>query len=105
MKVSLLSVLLFLSGMVKATNYYVDASTTSAIQNGTLASPWKTLSQVSSNMSSFVAGDIISFKKGGTYPGQLVVNRSGAAETQSHSIHMELEMHLFFPEQAAGYLT
>ncbi len=79
MKVSLLSVLLFLSGMVKATNYYVDASATSAIQNGTLASPWKTLSQVSSNMSSFVAGDIISFKKGGTYPGQLVVNRSGAA--------------------------
>lgn len=79
MKFSFLTILLFLAGITHATNYYVDASTTLTTQNGSLASPWKTLSQVNSNMSSFLPGDIISFKKGGTYPGQLNVNRSGSA--------------------------
>lgn len=61
-----------------ATNYYVD-STATGTQNGSFANPWKTLSQVQSNMSLFQPGDIISFKKGYSYSGQLTISRSGTA--------------------------
>ncbi len=75
----MLLVLVFLTCITNATNFYVDASTTSSTQNGTLANPWKTLSQVQSNMSSFNPGDIISFKRGGTYAGTFTISRSGTA--------------------------
>lgn len=79
MKFSILSFILLLSLNSFATNYYVDASTTATTQNGSQTNPWKTLSQVQSNMSSFRAGDIISFKKSGTYSGQFNVSCSGTA--------------------------
>ena len=79
MKFTLLSILFFITGVAHAANYYVDASTTLATQNGSLANPWKSMSQVNSNMSLFQPGDVISFKRGGTYPGQLTVNRSGTS--------------------------
>jgi hypothetical protein len=79
MKFYILSMLLLLTGIANATNYYVDASTTATVQNGGATTPWKTLNQVNSNMSLFNPGDVISFKKGLTYTGQLTVNRSGAA--------------------------
>ncbi len=75
----LFTVMIFITGVIQATNFYVDASTTSSTQNGTLANPWKTLSQVQSNMSSFNPGDIISFKRGGTYPGTFTISRSGTS--------------------------
>ncbi len=79
MRLFLSLLLLLLTGITQATNFYVDASTTSATQNGSLSSPWKTLSQVYSNRSQINAGDFISFKRGGTYPGQLIFDRSGTA--------------------------
>ena len=62
-----------------ANNFYVDASTVSTTQNGSLANPWKTLSQVNANMSLFKPGDIISFKRGVLYNGQLNVACSGSS--------------------------
>ncbi len=60
-----------------ATTYYVDPSSASGTANGQLATPWKTLAQVSSNMGSFQPGDFILFKRGETFSGTLTVSRSG----------------------------
>ncbi len=79
LKVLLLTVMISFFGMANATNYYVDASTTSSTQNGSLLTPWKSLSQVTNNMSLFIPGDVISFKKGEVYSGQFNFTRSGTA--------------------------
>lgn len=79
MKTTLVIAMTIIVMSAKATIFYVDASTTSSTQNGTVANPWKTLSQVNSNMSSFNPGDFILFKRGGTYSGTLTVSRSGTA--------------------------
>lgn len=68
-----------LGGIAKATNYYVDPSSTASTATGAQATPWKTLSQVQSKMSSFVAGDIIYFKKGQVFSGSLDIRCSGTA--------------------------
>jgi len=79
MKNILLIFFLVLTNFVNATNFYVDSSTTLTTQNGSISTPWKTLTQVNSNMSLFQPGDIISFRKGYSYSGQLTVTRSGTA--------------------------
>ncbi len=79
LKALLLSVMIAFFGIANATNYYVDASTTASSQNGSLLTPWKSISQVTSNMNLFMPGDIISFKKGESYSGQLNFARSGTA--------------------------
>ncbi len=79
MRLSLFLLLLCFAGIAKATNYYVDPSSTSSTANGSQATPWKTLSQVQSNMNSFQPGDFIYFKKGQTFPGTLDIKRSGTA--------------------------
>jgi len=59
--------------------YYVSSSYTGSVSNGGQTTPWKTLSQVQSAMSSFQAGDAIRFKCGDTFSGTLTVNKSGTA--------------------------
>ncbi|MEO6669146.1 MAG: T9SS type A sorting domain-containing protein [Ferruginibacter sp.] len=75
----LLGMFLFIAGIAKATNYYVDPSSTASTQNGALATPWRTLSQVQSAMNSFVAGDFIYFKRGETFSGSLNITKNGTA--------------------------
>ena len=75
----MLFAILSIATIAQATNYYVDASTTSSTQNGSLANPWKTLSQVSNNMSLFQPGDFILFKRGQTFTGTLYPTRRGTA--------------------------
>ncbi len=79
LKSYLLAALLFLAGISNAATYYVDASSTVSTANGQQATPWKTLSQVQSAMSSFQPGDFILFKKGTTYTGSLNCSKSGTA--------------------------
>ncbi len=74
-----LVVMLFIAGISHATNYYVDPSSTSSTANGAQTTPWKTLSQVQSAMSSFQPGDFIYFKKGQTFNGTLNFTKSGTA--------------------------
>jgi hypothetical protein len=64
---------------VTGNHYYVDPSSGSSFATGSLETPWKTLSQVQVNMSLFNPGDIISFKKGQTFPGTFTISRSGTA--------------------------
>ncbi len=62
---------MFLSCELKATVYYVDATSGSDSNNGTSAtSAWKTLTKVNNTSSSFVAGDSILFKQGETWKGE-----------------------------------
>jgi hypothetical protein len=58
--------------------YYVDAASGSDGATGTSPSAaWKTLAKVS--LAQLKAGDVVAFKRGGTYPGKLIVQRSGTA--------------------------
>jgi len=60
-----------------ATNFYVDPSSTSTTANGTLLTPWKTISQVNAGTGALNPGDTVFFKRGQTYTGRLVTGRSG----------------------------
>lgn len=60
------------------TNYYVDPSSTSSLQDGSVNHPWKTLVQVNSNMDRFNPGDNIYFKKGQNFTGKLIISCSGS---------------------------
>lgn len=67
---------------VQAANYYVDSASGNDSQAGTSESaPWKTLSKLHSM--NFQPGDVISFKKGGTWDGPLVINDSGSSSDVS----------------------
>lgn len=77
--VLLLFIFLTIVGQVKATNYYVDPSSTSSTQNGGINSPWKSLASVNSNMYLFKPGDSIFFKRGQTFIGNLNITQSGSA--------------------------
>jgi hypothetical protein len=57
--------------------YYVDSVNGSDTNSGTTPSnPWKTLSPV--NAKKFSPGSVISFKRGSSWTGSLVINESGA---------------------------
>ncbi|MGC8751734.1 T9SS type A sorting domain-containing protein [Hydrotalea sp.] len=75
----LLFIFLTIVSQLKATNYYVDPSSTASTQNGAFNTPWKSLSSVNSNMYSFKAGDTIFFKRGQTFVGNLNITVSGSA--------------------------
>lgn len=64
---------------VKATNYYVDPSSTASIANGSMAYPWKTIAEVNNGSGNIYPGDTVFFKRGQTYTGRLNINRSGTA--------------------------
>lgn len=59
--------------------YYVSSSYMGATSNGGQTTPWKTISQVNSNMNIFQPGDSILFKKGDTFTGRLNITKVGAA--------------------------
>ena len=74
--------LLFLAAsppsVLEAATYYVDATSGTDANNGTsTATPWKTLTKV--NTPTYVAGDVILFKTGETWSGQLTPKGSGNA--------------------------
>lgn len=79
MKTLSIAVCLLLTVAAESATYYVDPSSTSSTANGSLATPWKTLAQVQSNMSLFQPGDFILFKRGQKFSGTLTISRSGAA--------------------------
>ena len=79
MRILIFVLLLVQSLTSSATNYYVDASTTASTQNGLLATPWKTLAQVTANMNLFQPGDFVLFKRGEVFPGILYPKRGGTA--------------------------
>lgn len=71
--------LICISLQVKATNYYVDPSSTSSTANGSINAPWKSISALNANASLLLPGDSVFFKKGQTYSGRLSINKSGTA--------------------------
>ena len=80
LKAFLLFIALFLVTMhVNARKFYVSSSYTGSTSNGALATPWKSLANVQSNMSTFTSGDTISFKCGDTFTGTLTITKSGSA--------------------------
>ena len=63
----------------KATNYYVDPSSTATIANGSIAYPWRTIAEVNNGSGNLFPGDTVFFKRGQTYSGRLNINKSGTA--------------------------
>ncbi len=69
-----------LPSSASATNYYVDNVAGNDANAGTSISlPWQTIARVNSKMSQFVAGDIVSFKRGGTWTDMLTISKSGVS--------------------------
>jgi hypothetical protein len=61
-----------------ATTYFVDSLGGSDSFSGTAASaPWRSVAPV--NAATLAPGDVVSFRRGGVYPGRLVVRQSGTA--------------------------
>lgn len=74
----LLAVFLLTAMFGYTATYYVDAVAGNDNNNGTSeAAAWRTLGKV--NGFAFVAGDIIRFKRGQTWSGQLVISRAGTS--------------------------
>ncbi len=70
--------LVLLPNSASATHYYVDNVGGSDSNSGTSTSAaWKTIAHVNSRMSQLVAGDIVSFKRGGTWTDLLTISKSG----------------------------
>lgn len=69
-----LSCLLFATRALALT-YYVSTSGSDSNSGTSMSSPWKTLSKI--NGSSFTAGDVISFQRGGSWTGNLTIRNSG----------------------------
>ncbi|MEJ7586591.1 MAG: T9SS type A sorting domain-containing protein [Ferruginibacter sp.] len=67
----------------EAKNYYFSSSTGndsySTTQAQSQATPWKSISKLNSIFSTLVAGDIVYFKRGDTFYGSIVVNKSGSS--------------------------
>lgn len=70
---------LFCSVLVTATNYYVAVSGNDSNTGLTLSASWKTVDKVNAMNSSFVSGDSILFKRGDVFYGCLNVSCSGAS--------------------------
>jgi hypothetical protein len=69
---------LLCSMLVFATTYYVDPTGGNDSNNGTsTGTAWRTLGKV--NGFAFAPGDVVLFKKGGTWSGQLLISRAGTA--------------------------
>src|SRR5437870_455574 len=74
---------LFICFTAGATNYYFstalgdDARSSSLAQSP--ATPWKTLSKLTSSFTTFVPGDSILLKRGETFYGSITANFSGTA--------------------------
>src|SRR5512136_349010 len=70
----------FLANSASATHYYVDNVSGSDSNSGTSTSTaWKTIAGVNSKMSQLVAGDVVSFKCGGTWTDRLYISKSGVS--------------------------
>ncbi|MEZ4969244.1 MAG: hypothetical protein R2814_06220 [Flavobacteriaceae bacterium] len=68
---SLIVTLLLFSCALHATVYYVDATLGNDDNNGiSEATPWKTLTKVNNSSSTFMAGDMILFKRGEVWIGE-----------------------------------
>ena len=70
-------IMLAISTVVSATKYYVSNTGNDASAGTTTATAWKTVAKVNSTI--FVAGDEISFSKGGVWGEQLKVSGSGSS--------------------------
>jgi len=68
-----------ISSLVSATTYYISSSGNDANNGNTELTPWKSLTKVNSSMSTFQPGDRILFRRGDTFYGTLVINKSGIA--------------------------
>lgn len=73
--ISLLCTVLFAS----ATDYYVSNSGNDQNSGTSPSSPWKSINKVNAQFSKLRPGDRILFRKGDTFYGSIVANRSGSA--------------------------
>jgi uncharacterized repeat protein (TIGR02543 family) len=71
--------LLTIASETAATNYYVSAAGNNAGNGLTPATAWQTISKVNAAFATMAAGDSILFRRGDTFYGAIIVNKSGAS--------------------------
>jgi hypothetical protein len=79
MKSWLFILFLFVSGLTKAANYYVDPSSDSTAERGTISAPWKSLTMVNDNQRGLKPGDTVFLKRGEIFFDKLNLKINGTA--------------------------
>lgn len=82
MKIPKLFFLFFLliSFSANATNHYFSSSTGNDVTgNGSIGQPFASLGKLNSIFSTFIAGDSILLKRGDTFLGKIIINKSGTS--------------------------
>ena len=81
MKNPILPILLMLciANTISAKNYYVSAAGNNSNSGLSQTAAWQSISKVNSFFSSIAAGDSILFRRGDTFYGAIVVNKSGTS--------------------------
>ena len=79
MKSLLLVPFVFLVFAANATNYYLSAIGNDTNAGTSTSTAWKTITKLNSSFNSFRAGDSILFKRGNTFYGAIVINKSGTS--------------------------
>ena len=74
-----LSLYLAVVSWAHATNYYVAADGNDNNNGRSSSAPWKSLAKVNRMMSSFKPGDVIFFRRGDNFNGELIVTASGSS--------------------------
>ncbi len=69
----------FVISQVNAKNYYVSAAGNNNNTGLSASAAWQTISKVNASFSSMAAGDSILFRRGDTFYGAIVVNKSGTS--------------------------
>ncbi|MBK7253964.1 MAG: right-handed parallel beta-helix repeat-containing protein [Ignavibacteria bacterium] len=72
-----LILMLLISLPVFSANYYVASNGNDGNNGLSSSSPWKTISKVNSSMSTFNPGDLILFRRGDKFYGEIKVSKSG----------------------------
>ena len=78
-KAILFAILFFASYNAVARKFYISTSGNDGNNGTSQTTPWKTLAFVQTKMSSFIAGDTISFKCGDSFSGTLTISKSGTS--------------------------
>jgi len=79
MRYIFISIILTISTVVSATDYFVSSSGNDSNSGLSISSPWKTIAKVNSVFSTLQPGDRVLFRRGDTFYGSLNIIKSGVA--------------------------
>src|SRR5512133_2573600 len=74
-KIALISVIFLAPHAYSFTSYFISSAGSDANDGRSSSTPWKTIGKL--NASALASGDVVSFRSGDTFNGQITMNQSG----------------------------